>query len=173
MNDYLAALLFFLPAGIANLTPVLINKVPYVNRWRTALDFGQTWHGKAIFGANKTWRGLLSGTVAGGLTAVLVSHLNVNTVVTIAPFWAGCLLGAGALLGDAVESLFKRARGLKPGDSWFPLDQIDYILGGLLLIYPFVRLPLWIMVTILVAYFGLHLLFAYLAHLLGLKDRPI
>ncbi len=172
-NDYIAAILFFLPAGISNMSPVLANKVPYLNKWMTPLDFGKTYKGQRIFGANKSWRGLITGTIMGGITAVIVSKLNANTVITVAPFWAGCLLGFGALAGDAVESFFKRQSGVKPGDSWFPFDQTDYIIGGLLAILPFQPLPYWIVVTVFIAYFGLHLTVAYIGYKLGLKDKPI
>jgi len=173
VNDYIAALLFFLPAGVANMIPPIANKIPVLNRWKTPLDFGKTWHNKRLLGANKTWRGLVSGTLAGGLTALLVSKLNTNTIVTLAPFLVGCLLGLGALLGDAAESFIKRQYGFKPGRSWFPFDQVDYILGGLLIIVPIVRLPLWAGFTILFVYFGLHLLTAYIGYLLKFKDSPI
>jgi CDP-2,3-bis-(O-geranylgeranyl)-sn-glycerol synthase len=173
MNDYLAALLFFLPAGIANMSPVIINKVPYLNRWNTPLDFGKSFHGQRIFGDNKRLRGVVLGTLIGGLTGLLVGSLNHNTVGTISPFWAGCILGAGALLGDAVESFAKRQRGVKPGQPWFPFDQIDYIIGGLLAIYIFMQPQLWVMLTIFIVYFGLHLLLAYIGFLLGFKKTPI
>lgn len=173
MNDYLAALLFFLPAGLANMTPPIANKIPVLNRWKTPLDFGKTWRGKRLLGDNKTWRGVVSGAVVGAVTAVIISKLNANTVVTLAPFLVGSLLGFGALAGDAIESFFKRQCGFKPGQPWFPFDQLDYIIGGLLITVPFVRLQWWTIVTIFVVYFGLHLLTAYLGYLLKLKDSPI
>lgn len=173
MNDYFAAVLFFLPAGIANMSPVLVNKIPAINQWNTPLDFGKHFRGKRIFGPNKTWRGLLIGTLMGGITAVMISKLNANTVGTLAPFWTGCILGFGALFGDAIESFFKRQRGVAPGQLWFPFDQVDYIIGGLLAIYLFMPLHLWVMLTIIVVYFGLHVLIAYIGYLLGLKKTPI
>ncbi len=173
MNDYVAAILFFLPAGVANMSPMIANRLPVIKDWNTPMDFGKTWDGKRVLGDNKRLRGLLFGTLMGGITAVIVSKLNSNTVVTIDPFWAGCLLGFGALMGDAAESFFKRRRNIAPGQSWFPFDQTDYIVGGLVLIYPFVQLPVWVITTIIVVYFGLHLVVAYLAYLLGLKDHPI
>lgn len=166
MNDYFAAILFFLPAGIANMTPVIANKIPLLNQWKTPIS-------KKYLGANKTWRGLASGTLVAAISAVIISKLNANTVVTIAPFWVGLLLGAGALIGDSVESFFKRRRGVKPGDGWFPFDQTDYIIGGLIIILPFVAVPLWAIATILIVYFGLHLLVSYIGFKLGFKDKPI
>jgi CDP-2,3-bis-(O-geranylgeranyl)-sn-glycerol synthase len=173
MNDYIAAILFFLPAGVSNMSPVLANRLPIIKKWETPVDFGRTWRGKRLLGNNKRWRGVICGTILGGLTAVVVSKLNANTVVTIAPFWAGAILGFGALAGDAVESFFKRRVGVTPGNSWFPFDQTDYIVGGLIAIYPFVQLPGWVITTVFVVYFGLHLLVAYFGYLLGLKDKPI
>lgn len=173
MNDYIAALLFFLPAGLANMTPVFMNRVPCINKWRTPLDFGKTWRGQTVFGANKTWRGLLFGTLVGGLSGVVIARLNVNTVVTIEPFWVGFLLGFGALAGDAVASFLKRRRGLEPGQSWFPIDQLDYIIGGLFLIYLFVQLPLWAIATIVLVYFGLHLVINFIGYRLGWRRHPI
>ncbi|HSX23730.1 MAG TPA: CDP-archaeol synthase [Candidatus Saccharimonadales bacterium] len=173
MNDYLAAILFFLPAGIANISPVFANRLPGLKRWETPMDFGVHWHGKRLFGPNKRLRGLAFGTLMAGLTAVVVAHLYPNVVVSKHTFLIGCGLGFGALMGDAIESFFKRRRGIAAGDSWFPFDQIDYIIGGLLLVYPSVHLPLWALATILLVYFGLHLLVAYCGFLLGLKHKPI
>lgn len=155
------------------MSPVLANQLPGMKNWNTPMDFGASWRGKRIFGDNKRWRGVVLGTILGGFTAVVVSKLNVNTVVTIAPFWAGTVLGFGALAGDAVESFFKRRIGLKPGESWFAFDQTDYIIGGLLAISPFVDLPIWVVITIFIVYFGLHLVFAYIGFRLGLKSQPL
>lgn len=173
MNDYIAALLFFLPAGLANMTPPIANKIPLLNKWKTPLDLGRTWRGKRLLGDNKTWRGLVSGTLVGAISAIIISKLNTNTVVTILPLFVGLLLGFGALAGDAIESFFKRQLDFKPGQPWFPFDQLDYIAGALIIILPFVPLPLWSIATIAVVFFGLHLLTAYLGFLLKLKDGPI
>ncbi|HUP26691.1 MAG TPA: CDP-archaeol synthase [Candidatus Limnocylindrales bacterium] len=173
MNDYIAALLFFLPAGLANMTPPIVNKIPGINKWKTPLDLGKTWRGKRLLGDNKTWRGLITATIVGGITAVVVSKLNINTVVTVPPFIMGCLLGFSALVGDAAESFIKRQKGFKPGQSWFPFDQIDYIVSGLLIAKLFVPLPLWAIIINLVAYFGLHIVATYVGYLLKIRDQPI
>lgn len=182
MNVWWFALLFFLPAGIANMGPVLANKIPVLNQFKTPIDFGKNWRGSRIFGDNKTWRGLLFGALLGGLTALvtyaalpeLYSSVTTKVQLTnISVFSVGVLLGAGALLGDALESFFKRRAGVKPGDSWFPFDQIDYVIGGLLFVSPLVRLTPSQGGTIFILYFGLHLLTAYLGYKIGLKDKPI
>lgn len=170
--DVLALVAFFLPAGLSNMAPVLANKIPGLNRWKTPLDFGREYRGKRIFGQNKTWRGLLSGTLLGGIAGTLI-YSQLDLATTVPAFVIGAALGAGALLGDSIESFFKRQANVASGDSWFPWDQSDYIIGGLLFSALFIRLELKEYAIIFVIYFGLHLVVSYLGYLLKLKDKPI
>lgn len=171
--SWLTAIIFFLPAGVANATPVFANKIPFIKNWQTPMDFGIKVGGKRLLGSNKTWRGVFTGSTIAGLTALLVSPWAHYDLPGLATFGLGFLMGFGALFGDAIESAIKRQRGIPAGHSWFPFDQIDYILGGLLFLIPVASLSLATMTMILVTYFGLHLITAYIGYLLGLKDRPI
>lgn len=165
LEHALYALLFFLPAGIANMTPIFASRVPGLSNWQAPLDFGKTYRGKRIFGANKTWRGLISGTLMGTLIGVVLLSSD--------SLWIAASMSAGALLGDAFESFFKRQRGIESGKAWFPFDQTDYIIGGLLFTLPFGVLPLWLVVWVFALYFGLHLLSSYIGYRLGFKKAPI
>ncbi len=165
----------FLPAGLANVSPILGNKIPLLNRWNTSLDMGKSWRGKRLLGDNKRLRGLVLAVIVGALGSLLIQHVRTGTLP-----WPdgkvllfGALLGFGALAGDAVESFFKRQAGIKPGQTWFPLDQLDYIVGGLLVAWPLAHWSLQKAIYILVIYFGLHLLFSYIGYALKLKDKPI
>lgn len=174
MDYLLNAFLFFLPAGIANASPVFATRIPLLKRFSTPLDFGRSWRGQRIFGNNKTWRGLLFGTLMGGVTSLLVSYFLIpNSADAWYTFLIGAALGAGALTGDAVESFLKRRRGIAAGSSWFPFDQIDYIIGGLVFVYPLTLIPVILMAGILILYFGLHLLVSYIGYLTGFKSSPI
>lgn len=172
MSVLFDAFWFFLPAGIANMSPVLASRMPGLRGWNTPIDLGKTIGGQRILGANKTWRGLAFGTVVGGLVCVL-QQLAVPAYSLSHALAIGMALGFGALAGDATESFFKRRRGIKPGDAWFPFDQTDYIVGGLLCVVPFAPLNLPLILSTLVLYFGLHLIASYIAYLIGLKDKPI
>ena len=175
MKELISAFLFFLPAGLANSAPVLATKIPYVKNWNTPLDLGATVHGERIFGDNKTWRGLLAGIFVGMLVAWAEALLSFDRA-TDHTLWfvlVGGLMGFGALAGDAVKSYFKRRAHIAPGQSWFPLDQIDYILGGLLAITPFVQWYPGLIVRVIVIYFGLHMAVNYFAYLVGINKRPI
>lgn len=173
MNPVLGALLFFLPAGAANLMPPLIARIPMLAGWTTPLDFGQTFRGKRIFGSNKTWRGLIGGVICALITAFLIYRSYPTDNSLAHTLFQGGLMGAGALIGDAVESFLKRQRGIGPGTSWFPFDQTDYIVGGLLFALP-LGLPSTDYIPIIFGlFFGLHIGFGYLGYLLGIKNKPL
>lgn len=173
MNHFIEALWLFLPAGLANMAPVIGNKIPVWNRWQTALDFGRSYKGQRIFGANKTWRGVVFATLIAGLAGLLQAQFANHPFEGISAFLVAALLGFGAIYGDAVESFFKRQYGVPSGQSWFPFDQTDYIIGGLLAVAPLAVFAWSEMALIGVMYFGLHLVVAYIGYLLKLKDRPI
>ena len=85
----------------------------------------------------------------------------------------GPLFAIGALGGDAIESFFKRQRGIKPGEGWFPFDQTDYIIGGAVATAPFVSLSLRQYCELLFLWLLVHIIASYIGYLLKLKDRPI
>lgn len=165
------------------MSPVLANKVPLLNRWETALDFGKSYRGKRIFGDNKTWRGLVMGMIAASVIIAVQKYYFSHSLWILehsafdyrpTHIWLlGPLFGIGALLGDAVESFIKRQINIRSGDSWYPFDQLDYIVGGLVFAAPIVVLTPRLAFYVFVAYFGLHLVTSYLGYLLHLKDKPI
>lgn len=174
MNHFLFALLFFLPAGLANAAPPIANKIPLLNRWNTPIDLGKKVNGKRMMGQNKSWRGLAFGTFIGGITSwLLYPHLGTDTGNTLAHFLIGCSLGFGALFGDAVESFFKRQIGIPSGDSWLGFDQLDYVIGSILFSLPFVQLNFIDYVAVAIVFFVMHFVVSYFGYLLHLKDRPI
>lgn len=184
LHDLLFALWFLLPAAAANVTPIVTAKLPLIRRWQTPLDFGRSYHGHPVFGSHKTWRGLLSGmllaTLLFWLQQLAVSHTGWGNAVAQGVDYAGLptlllgpAFGLGALGGDAIESFFKRRRGIASGQSWIPFDQIDYVIGSILLSLPFVVLRPVLYVYMLVIWFIMHLLASALGYKLGLKEHPI
>jgi CDP-2,3-bis-(O-geranylgeranyl)-sn-glycerol synthase len=111
----------------------------------TPIDFGRSWKdGRRILGDGKTWRGLLSGTFLGmtvgfGLT-VAASYLSTSEYAYLGltnfegfPLMIPLLFSLcfGALLGDVIESFFKRRIGKDRGQDWIPFDQLDFLVGAL------------------------------------------
>ncbi len=184
LSDILFALWFFLPAACANGIPVLVAFVPWLKKFDAPMDFGKTYRGKRVFGAHKTWRGfiaaVLTATLVLWLQQLAVAHYGWAQTLTSQVDYAslpilivGPIFGAAALIGDAVESFFKRQRGTPPGHGWFPWDQLDYIIAASIATSPFVSLSLFQYTWLIGFWFGIHLLSTYLGYLAGLKDRPI
>ena len=132
------ALWLVLPAYIANASALLVGG-------GTPIDFGKSWKdGKRILGDGKTWRGLVTGAFVGmtcgfGLSVVAkyaaasdFAFLVINDFTGF-PFMIPIIAAIcfGALIGDIVESFFKRRIGKSRGEDWIPFDQIDFILGAL------------------------------------------
>jgi len=143
MTLILSALYFFLPAYIGNSIPVVIRKINFLNY---PIDFGKKFRGKRIFGNNKTIRGLLFGVLAGIAIFHLQKYLYINfeSVRNISLFdysnmhcVYGLFMALGALVGDMVESFFKRQKGIKSGETWWGFDQVDFVIGAFVFTSPF------------------------------------
>ena len=80
--------------------------------------------------------------------------------------------GVGSMLGDSVKSLFKRRLGLAPGARWFPLDQLDFVLGALAVVGVWARLSWPEVAVILIASLIGDLLVNRLAFRLRIKSTP-
>ena len=175
-------MLFLLgPAGIANTAPVFGSKIAGLKKWQTPLDFGISYRQQRLLGDHKTWRGLALGVLAGGLVGLLqiylIEHVPAFANVALETghlnlILLGCLLGLAALVGDAGKSFFKRRFGIQPGQPWYVMDQIDYILGAYIVISLLFDLTPTHYVVGLIMYGMIHPVVSYTAYLLKLKrDR--
>jgi CDP-2,3-bis-(O-geranylgeranyl)-sn-glycerol synthase len=137
----LQALWLFLPAYMANMAPVFAMKL--LPDWTARMDGGKVWKdGRPMLGAGKTWRGLAAGVVFASVCAALQSLIRKSSIGwsdfdyhnhgLVGPIVLGAFFGAGAIVGDAVKSFFKRRTGREGGAPWVPFDQLDFVVGGLL-----------------------------------------
>lgn len=184
LRDTLFAFWFMLPAAIANGAPILSARFPLLEKWDARLDFGKTFHGRPLLGSHKTWRGIVSGMVCATLALwvqqLLVRHTGWADVFSgpvdypsLPTLLLGPLFGLGALGGDAIESFFKRRRGTRDGGTWVPFDQLDYIVGAVLVSLPFFILTFRQYVLVFVIWFAMHFLSTYVGWRVGLKEQPI
>jgi CDP-2,3-bis-(O-geranylgeranyl)-sn-glycerol synthase len=200
----------FLPAYLANMAPVFVAKI--LPGWNAPIDGGRVAKdGKRVLGAGKTWRGLVGGALFGGLVALamvaiaphwgIVNGWDFGSVQAVVlggpsgpgeelgtPTWHialfGAIVGTMALIGDAAKSYFKRRTGRDGGAPWFPFDQLDFVVFGLLgMVLASPLLPWWwfqrallgdgmVLITIVILTPGLHLLVNRIGFWLGLKKVP-
>jgi CDP-2,3-bis-(O-geranylgeranyl)-sn-glycerol synthase len=123
----IAQLVYFMaPAYVANMAP------PFSKYWK---GWNAPIH-RRLLGTNKTVVGFLV-AVAGSVLTTLVQSLIGwrGSIVDYEPWLTlGVLFGVGAMLGDMAKSFVKRRVGIAPGKSWFPFDQIDFVIGALLFV---------------------------------------
>ena len=165
---------FMLPAYFANMAPVMIKGS--FKELKVPVDFNTKIDNNTIFGRHKTFRGLIFGIVfAVGIAFIqyLLYNLDFFKLMSFVDYsnWLliGLLLGSGVVIGDLVESFFKRRLDVKPGKPLIPWDQVDFVIGALIFIYPFYKLSLAKMATILALSFFLHVLINHIAYYLKIR----
>ena len=166
---------FFLPAGAANMSPVIFKFVNFLNY---PVDFNKKLNSKPIFGENKTYRGLFFGIVSSILFVFLqtiiypetkfISLINYSSINFLA---FGFFLGFGALFGDLIKSFLKRQFNIPPGKPWVPFDQIDWILGAIMFIYFYVPISLKEITAAIIIFGILHPAVNFIGYLLKIKEN--
>jgi len=109
--------------------------------------------------------------IAAALAVARVQHAVHGFAWVEWAWWQlGPAQGLGAMTGDAVKSFFKRRRGIPPGARWLPADQLDFIVGALLLSAPALKLGLPDIAAILALTFVGHVAVNHVAWSLGIRD---
>lgn len=159
-------------------------------RFAVPLDRGKTVRGRRIFGANKTWKGFVLMIPAVGMSfwilATGLAWLRPSAPVHLWPlspggyFLLGCWTGLGFMLAELPNSFMKRQLDISPGMppksavgriACFVIDQTDSVLGALLALALFVKVPWLTWIVILLAGPLVHWLFNVLLVWLRVKTR--
>jgi len=171
METLVEALWFFLPGFIANQCPGLMAKlntplrIPVSERW---------------LGRNKTWDSYCVGA-CGGIATIYFQRLfpAIDRDLALIDYMrddlaiVGILMGVGAILGDHIKSFFKRQMGIRPGESWWPFDQLDFVAGGLIVVTPYAGWIGWERTVLLAAIMLLvHPVGNWLGYKAGLRKVP-
>lgn len=173
----LTALWAMLPAYIPNNVAVLAGG-------GRPIDGGRTLGDRRLLGDGKTWRGAVAGALAGVAVAVVLNRLAPAATgalgVPMPTFPPGAMIGlaAGAVLGDIGASFLKRRTGRERGAAFPGVDQLDFVVGALLVTTVFAHewvrdvFTLGVVVAVVVITPVLHVGTNALAYGLGLKDEP-
>ncbi|MGD6810192.1 MAG: CDP-2,3-bis-(O-geranylgeranyl)-sn-glycerol synthase [Candidatus Bathyarchaeia archaeon] len=156
----LQAIIFIFPAYCANGTPVLAGG-------GTKIDFGKNFvDGKRLFGNNKTFRGFFFGWGAGLVVGLIEWYfLGLPPLVAV-------LTPLGGLLGDLAGAFLKRRLDIPPGGMLPVVDQIDFVVGAILISLPFSLISWEVAVTTLLITPPIHLFTNFCAYKLKLKKHP-
>ena len=148
------------------------------------IDGGRMLGDRRMLGDGKTWRGTAVGWTAGAALAVLLNQANGSVSellgVTLPEFPVGVIVAfpLGAMLGDIGASFLKRRTGRERGAPFPGVDQLDFVVGTVLL--GALAIPEWffetftlpVLVTVLIVTPLLHVITNVIAYLIGVKDEP-
>lgn len=177
INTILQSIYLILPAYFANMCPVIFDRLGWLKFLAIPIDGGKMYQSQPLFGAHKTWRGLIAGAIGGVFITALQAYGYKSiffyklSLLDYSTLWLqlGLLGGLGAILGDLIKSFFKRRVGIKSGDAWPIFDQLDFIVG-FLVFSSLIFVPNWINVLIIcLMTLILHPLSNIISYLIGWK----
>lgn len=151
------------------------------------LDFGRSFRGARIFGANKTWRGVLLMSTVAVLVVFAQSQLyrfetfrEISIVDYSETSWLalGLALGLSYSISELPNSYFKRRAGIPPGGvsrsralAQYVVDQADSAIGGTLALVLFLGLAWGTLLLVFAVGFLLHVGMDQLFFLFSVKRR--
>ncbi len=169
------------------------NSFPPLMRGCRPIDRGKKYNGKRILGDGKTIEGFIGGVAFGVVVGLILMYfqpaifsLAAQELTTATPTSLGTfnsvfpsltfvmifLLSLGAMLGDILGSFIKRRSGLKRGQAAPGMDQLGFVIVGMLLISPFYTFTWEVIIVILVLTPIFHLFGNVIGYLLRLKREP-
>lgn len=160
IQDWLSALYIILPTYCTNGAPVIFGG-------GLSIDMGKKlWDGERVLGANKTFKGFISGIIVGIVVGLLCSYaFSANLLAIAVP------ASLGALLGDMAGAFFKRRLKIPPGGSAPIVDQLDFVVGAILFVSIFSSVSLVVALILLLVTPPIHFLTNVGAYVLGLKKQ--
>jgi CDP-2,3-bis-(O-geranylgeranyl)-sn-glycerol synthase len=160
--------------------------------FRRPIDGGLIWRGKPVFGANKTFAGLMMMPIA---TAILFAVIGECRAAL--PGWlqsglwdrptstyamVGFAAGLAFMVAELPNSFIKRRIGVEPGQTGdspalrvclMAIDRLDSTIGALIVLS--IMMPIapatWLWVLLMGP--GTHAIFSVWLYKVGVKDRPL
>jgi len=160
VQDWLSALYIILPIYCANGAPVIFGGGRPIDLGRNFVD------GERLLGDHKTFRGFICGLIVGTIVGALLTYALSENLLPIA-----IEASLGALLGDMAGAFVKRRLRIKPGGPLPIVDQLDFVLGAIVLVSLFSAISLPVGLILLLVTPPIHFLTNVGAYALGLKEH--
>ena len=111
-----------------------------------------------------------------GIIIDFLSILNLRGLFSnlmILGFITGGLMAFGGLLGDLIGSFVKRRSGIERGHPFIFLDQLGFLILGMVIVYPLIPWPIvWLMVQFPIT-FIVHIAANLFGYFTGIQDDPL
>jgi hypothetical protein len=162
-------------------------KFKWLSSFVRPIDGGSRFHGARLFGANKTYRGVIAvglGTALGfGIQALVLHQITSLRSLELIDYsrmnWLllGFTMGVAAMLSELPNSFIKRQLGIAPGAAgngivgvlFYILDQVDMLLGVWLVLSFAVEVTLSRILWSVVFLFLAHQMITLAGYVLGMR----
>jgi len=199
----LDSIIFILPLWIGNAAPTILGGGPPIDGgryWRDGkriLGDGKTirgfWTGTLVGGIMGGVVGFLGSIISGSLypgiflrleyqnflessvifnlLAILKIEILSNSLIL--GLISGSLMTFGGLIGDISGSFIKRRSGIERGHSFIFLDQLGFLVLGMIFVYPIIRWPIeWFLVLVPIT-FIIHIAANLFGYFTGIQEDPL
>jgi CDP-2,3-bis-(O-geranylgeranyl)-sn-glycerol synthase len=168
-------------AGLVHDVACLVYLMLPVYAANMAAPFARFWPGPnpplhaRLLGEHKTVVGVVIGVLAATGVAALMTLWPAPGLPQGRGVWIlyGVSLGVAALGGDSAKSFVKRRRGMAPGASWVPADQLDFLLPGMLVVRAWVSFGWKAGAIVLILSFLGDLAVNRISYRLGIRSTPL
>jgi CDP-2,3-bis-(O-geranylgeranyl)-sn-glycerol synthase len=178
----LRALWLVAPVVLAGAVHSIVIHRDLLPRLARPLDGGRMFRGRRLFGANKTWRGVIVMSATSAVAAAALTPRFVDVPVRVAGpagfALLGLTLGLAYSLAELPNSFVKRRLGIAPGaqtagrrTTQFVLDQLDSVVGVVAVLAIFVRDPAVLVATVPLG-LALHVVADCLLYVFHVKPSP-
>jgi CDP-2,3-bis-(O-geranylgeranyl)-sn-glycerol synthase len=111
-----------------------------------------------------------------GFLYYLFSFLQIEELIShiiILGFFTGSLMTFGGLIGDIVGSFIKRRSGIERGKSFIFLDQLGFLVLGMIFVFPLIVWPIEFLLIQVPITFILHIVANLFGYITGIQEDPL
>jgi CDP-2,3-bis-(O-geranylgeranyl)-sn-glycerol synthase len=163
MQNIIPLIIYTIPLYITNASCTLAALV----KKRHPIDFKKKLGKYRVLGDGKTIEGALIGFTLGALASI-ITYLIWPQFLLIVSITAN----AFALLGDTTHSFIKRRLGIKRGESWFLVDQLDFMAVSYIYLVFYITMDFISVIVMFGATIVIHRATNIIAYHLKLKKVP-
>ncbi|MEK7621536.1 MAG: CDP-archaeol synthase [Patescibacteria group bacterium] len=172
-----------LPIFIAGVCFIFILSRDYLSFLNSPIDFGTKIRKKRLFGDNKTWRGVIIYIVFGVLTSYILNIFVqsgardwAHPVFINEPLFVGVAFALSYVLGELINSFFKRQAGIAPGmlttsKIQLIVDNVDGMALTAIVLVFVLGVWVWNVLLALAIGFVLHCMTEIFMRKIGLKRK--
>ena len=142
---------------------------------KTPLDLNKNFSdGRRLLGAGKTIKGTYCAIIIGIITTLVLWLLFTETTLILSSNYLafGFLLSIGAIVGDLIGSFLKRRKNIQRGEAVLLLDQLDFIIVGVIFGGIIHWITIWELIFIIILTLALHKLTNWIAFKWRIKKVP-